>query len=269
MANLSYLPTILLSNDDGIHAPGIHVLAKELSKIAKIIIVAPHRERSANSHLLTVSDPLRVVKLDPLPYSEEIYEVTGSPVDCIKLGLDQLLSNKPDWVFSGINRGGNLGTDVLYSGTVAAAMEGVINGCKAMAFSSHGPGKSDPELHYETAAHIARVLLEHQSQIELPKRSMLNVNVPAVPLNLLKGVKSTFLGQRVYGDHYMEKIDPRGIPYFWLGSDSHKFEHLPGSDCNTVNEGWASASLLQPTLAVENSKELLDAPLENIFSNFN
>ena len=257
--------TILLSNDDGIHAPGIHILAKALAEVAQVVIIAPHRERSAHSHFLTVSDPLRVEKLSPLPYASDIYEVSGTPVDCVKLGLDSILSKKPDWIFSGINRGGNLGTDVLYSGTVAAAMEGAIQGYKAMAFSSHGPGKGDSELHYETAASLAKTLFENQAKIDLPIHKMINVNVPAIPLDKLKGVRSAFLGRRIYKDTYAKKTDPRGIPYYWLGADAHGYESEAGSDCDTVAEGWASMTMLQPSLEFDQAQKTFQNTVQEIF----
>lgn len=257
------LPFVLISNDDGIHAPGIHALAKEISKVAKVVIVAPHMERSANSHCLTISRPLRIQKLDPKPYSHDIYEVDGTPVDCVKIALDTILDEKPDWVLSGINRGGNLGTDVLYSGTVAAAMEGTINGCKAMAVSAHGPGQKD--LYYETSAKIARILLEKRQDLNTKAGTMINVNIPARPLEQVRGVKPTSCGKRIYDDHYWQKEDPRGLPYYWIGADTHNFVDIPGSDCNAVAEGYVSISALKPDLLDREANSQLSKKIPQLF----
>ena len=257
------LPFVLISNDDGIHAPGIHALAKEIAQIARVAIVAPHMERSANSHCLTISRPLRIQKLEPKPYSEEIYEVDGTPVDCVKIALDTILEEKPDLVLSGINRGGNLGTDVLYSGTVAAAMEGTINGCKAMAFSAHGPGQKD--LYYETSAKVARILLEKRKDLNLQEGTMLNVNIPARPFEQVRGVRSTTCGNRIYDDHYWRKEDPRGLPYYWIGADSHRFVDIPGSDCNAVADGFVAISALKPELLDREANSQLSRKIPELF----
>lgn len=259
---MSKRPLILVSNDDGIHAPGIHTLAEEMSEFAEIYMVAPHKERSGYSHCLTISRPLRVVQLDSKPYCQQIYEVDGTPTDCVKIALDKLLPRKPDWVLSGINRGGNLGTDTLYSGTVAAAMEGILNGCKGMAISSHG--RRIEKEHYRTAATVAQSLFLNQEIATLNHQFILNINSPAVSVEDLRGVKVASLGKRIYDDTYTEKQDPRGNPYYWIGADSHRSEDIPGSDCNYVEQGYATVTALRPSFIDESINIALQKNISHI-----
>lgn len=257
-------PLILLSNDDGVHAEGLHCLAEAMASLGKVVIVAPHMERSAFSHALTISTPLRIQKLDSKPYSEEIFEVTGTPVDCVKIALDKLLPRAPDLVMSGVNRGGNLGTDILYSGTVGAAMEALINGCRAMAISCHGPLTSP--LDYRGAARIAGLLAATPERwFGAQTRWMLNVNVPSGDIRSVKGIRTAIPGKRMYDDSYWQKTDPRGVDYFWLGADSQSYADIDGSDCQLVGNGFASVSALQASFVSGEGLEHIASGLHSVF----
>ena len=202
---------LLLSNDDGVFASGIHALATELSKTHEIMISAPDRERSAVSRAMTLMEPLRAKKVQ-LQGLQEIptYSVSGTPVDCVRLALGNLFP-APDMVISGINHGPNLGTDTLYSGTVAAAHEAALLGYQAIAIS----GLSHKAEHQETAARIAAMAVSYVSQHPLSFGTVLNVNVPAVPFEALKGVKVTPLCVEQYTLAYVEREDPFGRKYYW------------------------------------------------------
>ena len=202
---------LLLSNDDGVFASGIHALATELSKTHEIMISAPDRERSAVSRAMTLMEPLRAKKVQ-LQGLQEIptYSVSGMPVDCVRLALGNLFP-APDMVISGINHGPNLGTDTLYSGTVAAAHEAALLGYQAIAIS----GLSHKAEHQETAARIAAMAVSYVSQHPLSFGTVLNVNVPAVPFEALKGVKVTPLCVEQYTLAYVEREDPFGRKYYW------------------------------------------------------
>ena len=257
-------PLILLCNDDGIHARGIHTLAEELSGFGTVFIVAPHMERSAYSHALTISNPLRIQQLDHRPYCENIFEVNGTPADCVKVALDKVLPRRPDLIVSGINRGANIGTDTLYSGTVGAAMEGVINGCPAIAISCHGSFAE--KLNYEAASKVAGQLVRNRSVwSETPAKTVLNVTVPSGSFSELRGFKAAVPGKRIYDDSYWKKTDPRGKDYFWLGADSQKHEDIPGSDCNYLSGGYATLTRLKPSLLDWEAQQKLEHEVAKIF----
>lgn len=186
---------ILLSNDDGVHAEGIHALAKMLADLAEIVIVAPDRNRSGASNSLTLEQPLRVNCIAPNTYS-----VQGTPTDCVHFALNELLKDDmPDLVLTGINHGANLGDDVLYSGTVAAAMEGHFLGVQSIAFSLVG------KAHFNTAAQIARQLVEQHCSAPIPTNRLLNVNVPDVPFERLAGIQVTRLGARHHAESMIKQ----------------------------------------------------------------
>lgn len=216
---------ILVSNDDGIDSPGINALAKALKKLphAEICVVAPDREKSAASHSLTLHRPLRVVKR-----KGGFYSVDGTPTDCVTLAVHKILKRKPDILLSGINRGANLGEDVHYSGTVSAALEGAIKGIPAIAVSIVG---RDPFL-YSTAGDFALKLTRQVLKKGLPYGIVLNVNVPNLPPEQIRGYEFTIQGKHNYGDVIVEKSDPQERPYYWIGGDPKQFEDIPGSDCN-------------------------------------
>ena len=226
---------ILISNDDGVLAPGMKVLANELATVADINVVAPDRNRSGASNSLTLTRPLRVRQLD-----NGYYSVEGTPTDCVHLALTGFLDPVADMVVSGINEGGNLGDDVLYSGTVAAAMEGRYLGLPAIAISMVG----DTINHYETAAVIARQLVTKLSINRLPSQTILNVNVPDLPLNEIKGIQVTRLGTRHGAEPIVKEYDPRGRPIFWIGPPGMEADAGFGTDFHAINEGYVSITPL-------------------------
>lgn len=232
---------ILVSNDDGIYAPGIQTLARHLKKIknARVVVIAPDRERSAASHAITLHLPLRVEELAP-----DTYAVDGTPTDCIVLGVRQLLKKKPDLIVSGINRGPNIGEDVHYSGTVSAALEGAIMGIPAIAVSLVGRGQHK----YEGAAQFAVKLAKKVLQKGLPRGVVLNVNIPDLPERQIKGCVFTKLGNHNYGDIIVQNADPRGRPYYWIGGNPDEFENRAGTDCKAYLEKKISVTPIKVDL---------------------
>lgn len=227
---------ILLSNDDGYLAEGLNALANALSAHADISVVAPDRNRSAASNSLTLEMPLRAYATD-----NGFIKVDGTPTDCVHLAITGLLKNEPDMVFAGINHGSNLGDDVLYSGTVAAASEGRFLGLPAVAISLVG---SNP-IHFETAAHVAVTLLRQLVNNPLPEDTILNVNVPDVSIKNLKGYQATRLGQRHKSEPVIKSEDPRGRIIYWVGPPGAEQDAGPGTDFYAINAGFVSVTPLQ------------------------
>jgi 5'-nucleotidase len=227
---------ILISNDDGYTAPGIEALATELTTLGTITVVAPDRNRSGASNSLTLDNPLRVNRLQ-----NGVYRVEGTPTDCVHLAITGLLEHEPDLVVSGINAGANLGDDVLYSGTVAAAMEGRFLGLPAIAISL----VSTDCKHYETAAWVARKLVEGLQKSSLPANTILNVNVPDLPIDEIKGFESTRLGYRHKAEPVIKEFDPRGRPMYWVGPAGEEQDAGPGTDFDAIRRGMVSVTPLQ------------------------
>ncbi|HAU0815032.1 TPA: 5'/3'-nucleotidase SurE, partial [Legionella pneumophila] len=225
---------ILVSNDDGVLAPGIKILANELSTLGEVKVVAPDRNRSGASNSLTLTQPLRVKQLD-----NGYYSVDGTPTDCVHLALTGFLE-PTDIVVSGINEGANLGDDVLYSGTVAAAMEGRYLGLPAIAISMVG----DNIQHYETAAIIAKQLVIKLSANKLPSQTILNVNVPDLPLNQIRGLQVTRLGTRHSAEPIIKEYDPRGRPIYWVGPPGIEADAGAGTDFFAIKTGHVSITPL-------------------------
>jgi 5'-nucleotidase len=226
---------ILISNDDGIHAPGIKALAKALSSLGELEVMAPDRNKSAASNSLTLSNPIRVKQLNDSHYSVE-----GTPTDCVHIALTGFFKTQFDIVVSGINEGANLGDDILYSGTVAAAMEGRYLGLPAIAVSMVG----DNIKHYETGAIIAMQLVKKLQTERLPSQTILNVNVPDRPLKEIKGLEVTRLGKRHSADPVEQTLDPRGKPIYWIGPPGGEADAGPGTDFNAVARGSVSITPL-------------------------
>lgn len=224
---------ILISNDDGIHAPGIVALARAIKKIkqTQVITVAPHSEQSASSHALTIHQPLRIEKISPNRYA-----VTGTPTDSVMIAKHVILKEKPDLLISGINRGANLGEDVHYSGTVAAAVEGALMGIPAIAISLAGA----PPFRYEGACEFITKLAQKVLKEGLPKGVLLNVNVPNKSSKQLKGHHFCKLGRHDYGEVIVEKMDPRGRPYYWVTGNPLQFQDIPDSDCQAFLDNQIS-----------------------------
>ncbi|MGO1298641.1 MAG: 5'/3'-nucleotidase SurE [Vibrio sp.] len=229
---------ILLSNDDGVHAEGIRVLAEALQDIATITIVAPDRNRSGASNSLTLEHPLRVNEIAPRCYS-----VQGTPTDCVHFALNELMQDcRPDLVLTGINHGANLGDDVLYSGTVAAAMEGHFIGVPAMAFSLVG------KQCFATAAQIAKQLVLQHVATPIPENRLLNVNVPDILFEHIKGIETTRLGARHHAETMIRQQDPRGHDIYWLGPPGQKQDAGQGTDFYATERGYVSVTPLQVDL---------------------
>lgn len=231
------MPTcILVTNDDGIEAAGLDSLAKALEEMGTVWVVAPDREQSAASHALTLNRPLRLRRHGPRTFS-----VDGTPTDCVLLamkGIPGELEPCPDLVVSGINHGPNMGDDVTYSGTVSAAIEGRLLGRPSIAVSL---ASWRPE-HFETAARVARGIARTALSKGLPGRTLLNVNVPDRPFSEIRGVKITKLGNRVYRDAVIQKTDPRGKPYYWIGGEVPDWEEDEQSDFHAVAQGYVSVT---------------------------
>jgi len=223
--------TILISNDDGIHSEGIKTLARALKRVGEVFIVAPDRERSAASHSLTLHKPLRVEKIGP-----NAYAINGTPTDCINLAVNGILKKRPDLVVSGINKGGNLGDDVTYSGTVSAAMEGTLLSIPSFAISLVSISRENFDFKNAArfAARLARFILKNR----LPKDTLLNINVPDV--DEIKGYRITKQGKRLYGDAIVEKVDPRGKKYYWIGGDILKWEGGEDTDFKAIISNFIS-----------------------------
>lgn len=226
---------VLISNDDGVQAPGINILARELSTVVDIEVVAPDRNRSGASNSLSLTRPLQVRQLE-----NSYYSVEGTPTDCVHLAVTGFLTPVFDMVVSGINDGANLGDDVLYSGTVAAAMEGRYLGLPAIAVSMVG----DNIQHYQTGALIAKQLVMKLSTNSLPSQTILNVNVPDLPIEQIKGLQVTRLGARHGAEPIVKDLDPRGRPIYWIGLPGKAADAGPGTDFCAVNEGYVSITPL-------------------------
>lgn len=223
---------ILLSNDDGVNAQGIRCLHEALSAQGQVILVAPDRNRSGASHSLTLETPLRV---ESLPNG--FYSVRGTPTDCVHLAVNELVPDA-DIVVAGINHGANLGDDVIYSGTVAAATEGRHLGLPAMAVSLVG------ETHFATAAHFAALLLSQLRANPLPSDQILNVNVPDLPLAQIKGIRVTRLGNRHRAEAVISQRDPRGKPIYWIGPPGPMQDAGEGTDFAAIEAGYVSITPL-------------------------
>jgi 5'-nucleotidase len=224
---------ILLSNDDGVEAPGLRALAAALGEVAEVTVVAPDRDRSGASNSLTLETPIRARRLD-----NGFIRVEGTPTDCVHLAITGLLDEEPDMVVAGINAGANMGDDVIYSGTVAAATEGRFLGYPAMAVSltSHTPR------HFDTAARVARELVARLRVSPLPADAILNVNVPDRPYAQLRGWCATRLGHRHKAEPVIKAEDPRGRPIYWVGPAGPEQDAGPGTDFHAVNGGFVSVS---------------------------
>ena len=229
---------ILISNDDGYRAPGIVALAGELADLGDVTIVAPERNRSGASNSLTLDNPIRATRIDGG------YFVDGTPTDCVHLALTGLLTKEPDVVVSGVNAGANLGDDVIYSGTVAAAMEGRFLGLPALAISL----VLDGTRHFTTAARVARVLLSDIAQSPIPTDTILNVNVPDLPFEDLEGIEVTRLGHRHKAEGVVRSRDPRGRTIFWVGPAGPEQDAGPGTDFFAIAQRRVSVTPMQVDL---------------------
>ena len=244
-------PLLLLTNDDGVNAPGLAAVAEALTAVGEVQVYAPDRNQSAVGHGVSLHKPLRVNQL-----REGCHMVDGTPADCVMLAIRDLLGRRPDIVISGINRGANLGDDVTYSGTVAGAFEGMLLGVPSFAVSdvSYSPK------HVETAARFSIRLCEHILAHALPADTMLNVNVPDLPYESLAGVSITRQGRRDYQDEIIKRTDPRGDEYFWIGGAAPTHEVEPGTDFEAIENNKISITPLHRDLTHHAALQELQTP---------
>lgn len=239
---------ILVTNDDGIHSEGLLVLYEKLIKYYDVVVVAPDRERSAISRALTLFRPLRVNNL-----KENFFSVDGTPTDCVNLAINGLFKGKIKMVVSGINKGGNLAEDITYSGTVSAAMEGLLLGVPSIAISL----VARENFIFDTAGEIALQIVKRVFKNGLPFDTLLNINVPNVPLDKLKGIKITRMGKKKYSDNIIEKTDPRGKKYYWLAGEEIGYEKFGDSDIEATLSGYASITPIHLDLTNYSAMETL------------
>lgn len=244
---------LLCTNDDGILAYGLDALAKAAATLGEVTVVAPDREQSATSHSLTLHHPVR-----PVQRGERRFQVDGTPTDCVMLAIEALMPVRPDFVLSGVNHGHNMGEDVMYSGTVAAATEGVMLGIPAMAISfAGGDVQADPDLLGDQVGVLADLLKHLTGLSQIPRDTLLNINMPPLKGTEIKGVRLTRLGRRVYSDSLMRMKDPRGRDIYWIGGGSASWSGAEDSDFRAVRDGYISVTPL--TLDLTHLK-MLDDP---------
>lgn len=229
-------PLILLTNDDGVDAPGLRVLKEAARSFGDVVVVAPASNRSAASHSITLTAPMRLKQL-----ANDTWSVEGTTVDCVLMGLRKVLSRTPDWVLSGINRGPNLGDDTLYSGTVGGAMSGFLHGVKGLAVSL--AGFSEP-MHYPTAGFVVQQLLADEGIQKIAAHGVFNVNVPNLPQDKLKGIRVASLGRRHYDQGFYN--DPSDPELFWYGAARPGHDGRSGTDSTEIEAGFATVSVLVP-----------------------
>ena len=247
---------ILVTNDDGVQAPGLLALAQAMKKIGKVTVFAPDRNWSASGHVKTMDRPLRVrdtILADGTP----AFTSDGAPSDCVALPLLGLIDDKVDIVVSGINPNANLGHDVTYSGTVTAAMEAVITGVPGVAVSLDSPENHKGKLDYSVAASVARHVVKRVIKEGLPKGVVLNVNVPYLHEPDLKGYMVTRQGLRLYRDELDRRLDPRGRPYYWIGGQAPTGVDEPGTDFGALRAGYVSVTPLQLDLTHHKAMDIL------------
>lgn len=225
---------ILISNDDGINSEGLRALAGVLQTLGEVFIVAPDRDQSAASHALSLYRPLRMEEI-----SQNTYSVDGTPTDCVNLAVNGILKDKkPDLIVSGINKGENLGDDITYSGTVSAAMEGTLLEIPSVAVSVVNKNG----FRFDTASFYALMIAKYVLRRGLPKGTFINLNIPSLPKEEIKGIKVTRQGKRVYGEPIVENVDPRGRKYYWIGGNELGFLDIENSDIIAINQGYVSVT---------------------------
>jgi 5'-nucleotidase len=235
---------ILVTNDDGINAPGLLALAQSMRDLGKVTVLAPDRNWSASGHVKTLERPLRV-KDAILADGTPAFACDGAPSDCVALALLGFIPEKVDLVVSGINSGPNLGHDITYSGTVTAAMEATIWGVQSVAFSLDTPKMLEGALDYAPAAQVAAKVAANVIEHGLPEDILISVNVPYLPAEEIKGILITRQGLRIYSDELVSRTDPRGRPYFWIGGDAPTGVPDDGTDIGALHDGYVSVTPLR------------------------
>ncbi len=252
---------ILISNDDGIYANGIRALVEHLSNCYDIYVIAPDTERSAAGHSITLNSPLRVKEVEALYGSKRAWAVSGTPGDCVKMGVNAILEEqeKPDLVISGINHGPNLGHDIIYSGTVSCAIEAAMMNIPSIAVSlnSYKPVLED----FKFAAEFVESLIPKLDKFKFPNKSILNVNIPGIRQEDIAGVVVTEMGGRMFTDNYEKRIDPRGKVYYWMAGKLSTEKEPPTTDIQAIRENKISISPLTfnltHTQSIQNLNEVL------------
>ncbi len=252
---------ILVSNDDGIAAVGIKTLVARLAKEHEVYVVAPDRERSAAGHSLTLHTPLRVEELESKLGAKKVFVTSGTPGDCVRLGICAILDQNelPDIVISGINHGPNLGVDIIYSGTVSCAMEGSILGYPSMAVSLASMSPDDS--HYEMTADFVATFLPKIDIKNFPKKTVLNVNTPALDEQDIAGVQITKLGTKMFTDSYEKRVDPRGKVYYWMAGELTTKHEEDGTDISAVRSNRVSIT----PVTFEMTHKTILSDIENSF----
>jgi 5'-nucleotidase len=249
---------ILLTNDDGINAQGLAALRRAVAGLGDVTVVAPDMERSGVAHSITLIQPLRIRKV----YHGDAffgYGINGAPADCVKLACSQILDQPPDLLLSGINLGANAAINILYSGTVAAAVEGAMLGIPSIALSLAETERPD----FHEAAHIASELVERLHDVGLPEQALLNVNIPGLPRDEVQGVRVTHQSRTGYNDLYEKRVDPWGRTYYWItGELQRHYENEPDSDLRALREGFVSITPLHYDLTCYDTIPELRARLE-------
>lgn len=246
----------LVTNDDGVYAPGLLALVQELRKLGEVSVLAPDHNWSASGHVKTMSRPLRVRNFT-LADGSMALSSDGAPSDCVALALLGLIEKHVDMVVSGINPNANIGHDVTYSGTVTAAMEAAISGVPALAVSLDAPEFNNGILDYTTAAIAARRVAEKLTLNPLPDHTLLNINVPYLEEKALKGYRISRQGQRIYRDELVKREDPRGIPYYWIGGEAPTGVEESGTDFGDIKAGYVSITPIQLDLTAYSLLETL------------
>ncbi len=241
---------ILISNDDGYSAPGIHALAERMRRFGRVTIVAPEHNQSGSSNALTLNKPLTVTKA-----ADDTYVVSGTPSDCVHMAMTGLLDERPDLVVSGVNCGANMGDDTMYSGTVAAAIEGYVFGVDSFAFSQIDKGWGELASAAAMAGRIVERFLERREKNPAAP-ILLNVNMPNLPLHAMQGIRTTRLGRRHNADPMIDEINPRGMPIYWLGAAGKPRDASEGTDFWATSHGYVSVTPLQIDLTSHKQLEL-------------
>jgi 5'-nucleotidase len=241
MAKVKKQPTILITNDDGITAPGIRNLVEAVKDLGKIIVVAPDKAQSGMGHAITIGHPLRMNKVDIFE-GVEAWQISGTPVDCVKLAVDKILHGKPDLCLSGINHGANHSINVIYSGTMSAAMEASIESIPSIGFSLLDYSY---EADFTTARHYVRQIVSSLIYKKLDKHFLLNVNIPSVALELIKGVKVCRQAYAKYQEDFEERKDPHGKKYYWLTGEFLNFDKGKDTDVWALNNNYVSVVPVQ------------------------
>lgn len=241
MAKAKKLPTILITNDDGITAPGIRNLVEAVKDLGKLVVVAPDKAQSGMGHAITIGHPLRMNKMD-LFGGIEAWQVSGTPVDCVKLAVDKILHGKPDLCLSGINHGANHSINVIYSGTMSAAMEASIESIPSIGFSLMDYSY---EADFTTARFYIRKIVSSLLQKKMDKHLLLNVNIPSIPQDLVKGIKICKQAYAKYEEDFEERKDPHGKKYYWLTGEFINFDKGRDTDVWALNNNYISVVPVQ------------------------